>query len=109
MVYSLGGVFVMYNIRTMNKADIGLISNFIAQYNSNPKNHIGYCGLNKDEIASCLGNDQNLLLSFTLVYHDDVLVGLLGYDYYDNTAELWGPFVNLSYDFEKVANFYGKV
>ena len=94
----------MYNIRYAQKSDISTIAGFIGKYNSKHENHIGYCGTNEKEIASCLHKDQDLLLSFTLVYDQCELIALQGYDYYDNTAELWGPYINNSLEFKAIAN-----
>lgn len=93
----------MYSTRYAEKKDITKIASFIAQCNSNIKNHIGYCGTNEKDIYSCLESDQDLVLSFILMFDEDELVGLLGYDYYDNSAELWGPFISSTFDFQYIA------
>ncbi|MFB5664382.1 GNAT family N-acetyltransferase [Alteribacillus sp. HJP-4] len=88
----------MLEIRTINKEDVGRVSNFISRININEESHIGYCGTDKDEIANSMINDISDVKyfdSFVAAYEDNNLVGVLGFDaeLEDSSAEIWGPFI----------------
>lgn len=67
---------------------------FIAALNSNKKFHIGYCGTNKEDLLNDLredfivDNQVNVFVS----RHADEITGLIGFDIYDGTGEVWGLF-----------------
>ncbi|WP_274310138.1 GNAT family N-acetyltransferase [Solibacillus daqui] len=67
---------------------------YIAALNSNKKFHIGFCGTEKEDILGDLHEDfveDNQVYIF-VTRNADEITGLVGFDIYDGTAEVWGPF-----------------
>lgn len=79
--------------------DIRSLTDYIAHCNSQIERHIGFCGENSDAILSEIENDFSDLSSkdsFLVAYEDYEIVGVIGLDIdlEDNSAEVWGPFIN---------------
>ncbi|KZS43443.1 GNAT family N-acetyltransferase [Paenibacillus glucanolyticus] len=76
------------------------LSSFIARLNAIHQHHVGYCGEQEEEIYSTLqeefGESGELNRWFTVMYHQDEMVGALGFNVDDEerAAELWGPFID---------------
>ncbi|MCP3738431.1 GNAT family N-acetyltransferase [Rossellomorea sp. BNER] len=84
------------------------LADFLAQLNFQPKHHIGYCGVTKNEIMNVLQNDFSddpLEDSFFLVKEEGRIVGALGFDidHDDRSAEVWGPFICKADCWEEIA------
>lgn len=74
------------------------VAAFIAKINGQAESNIGYCGRQKDEIASSLRNDLTDVpfeKSFVVAYMNEELIGVLGFDadLENKSAEIWGPFM----------------
>jgi ribosomal protein S18 acetylase RimI-like enzyme len=74
------------------------VATFISMFNGQAQSHIGYCGRQKEEIASSLKNDITDIpfeKAFVVAYKGETLVGVLGFDadLEHRSAEIWGPFV----------------
>ena len=81
------------NISKINSNQLDQIVDFMYELNNCPKHHIGYCGKNKVEIYSTvveLIEDGN---QFFMVCNEDKIIGVIGYEKYDETVEIWGPFI----------------
>ncbi len=81
------------NVIKIDNDKIDKIVEFMYELNNCPKHHIGYCGKNKVEIYSTvveLIEDGN---QFFMVCNEDKLIGVIGYEKYDDTVEIWGPFI----------------
>lgn len=80
-------------------ANIGEIALLIARLNQIAIHHVGYCGENAEEIIKTLSTEwEELTFSryVTIAYEDTKIVGalLLDMDSENNSAELWGPFID---------------
>jgi len=67
---------------------------FIAALNTKKKFHIGFCGTEIEDILNDLHEDfivENQVNIF-VSRHAGVITGLIGFDTYDETGEVWGPF-----------------
>lgn len=67
---------------------------FIAALNTNKKFHIGFCGTEIEDILNDLHEDfivENQVNVF-VSRHAGHITGLIGFDIYDETGEVWGPF-----------------
>lgn len=89
----------MIKFKLSKKEDINKIASFIAKFNSKEESHIGYCGINKDEIANSLVEDITDIPfneSFIIATEDKKIIGVLGFDadFDSNSAEIWGPFLD---------------
>lgn len=74
------------------------LSAFIAEVNSQPKNHTGYCGSDRKEIQKTLEedfSDLELEDSFIVLSENNQLIAALGFDIDSKkqSAEIWGPFI----------------
>ncbi|WP_019152617.1 GNAT family N-acetyltransferase [Robertmurraya massiliosenegalensis] len=79
--------------------DLDEVSTFIEKMNTEPMNHVGYCGTDKDEIKHALLTDfSDLSLEYSLIgaFLHDQLVGAIGLDIDKESieAEVWGPFIS---------------
>lgn len=72
------------------------LAKFLAELNNHKSSHIGYCGKNSDEIYHTLLNDfqeKNGELRFIVTRNDsNEIIGAIGLDLDEHTAEVWGPF-----------------
>ncbi len=87
---------IEYNL--VKKEDMKQIANFIVEINSKEKNHIGFCGTDREEIENSLIEDITDIPfheSFIAAKEDEKLIGVLGFDsdLESNSAEIWGPFI----------------
>lgn len=76
--------------------DKRLLASFIAGLNRDPKQHVGYCGQDPDEIEHTLEHEfPPLDESFAVRYERGELIGALGLDIDAGSrrAEIWGPFI----------------
>lgn len=81
------------NVISVDNDKIDKIVDFMYELNNCSKHHIGYCGKNKVEIYSTVAEligDGN---QFFMVCNEDKLIGVIGYEKYDDTVEIWGPFI----------------
>ncbi|MBL5768745.1 hypothetical protein MXL46_08515 [Heyndrickxia sporothermodurans] len=86
------------NITIQPIIDLPAAASFIAACNSDPCQHVGYCGSNPQEILYTLQHhfsDLPIRQSLIGAYDNKQLVGLLGLDIDQEAkeAEIWGPFV----------------
>ena len=89
--------FIMIELKYSK--DLEAVSTFIANMNMITQHHVGYCGINEEEVLHTLLNDFSdfpLEESLMIAYENDKMIGFLGFDIDGNTrnAEIWGPFVN---------------
>lgn len=87
----------MLEFKSAKKEDIKKIASFIAKINGKEESHIGYCGINSEEIASSLMEDvtdNHFNESFIIGIEDGDIIGVLGFDtdLESNSAEIWDPF-----------------
>ncbi|QFF99046.1 N-acetyltransferase [Psychrobacillus glaciei] len=92
-----------------NVLDTEKLAHFLAEMNSEPKHHIGYCGSEEKEILHTLlheFSDLDLSESFAVAYANDEIVGALGFDIdkESKSAEVWGPFIRDCPNFSMFAN-----
>lgn len=81
------------NISKISSKQIDQIIDFMYDLNNCQNHHIGYCGKNKVEIKSTVAElieDGN---EFFAIYEENKLIGVMGYEKYDDTVEIWGPFI----------------
>lgn len=92
----------------INNNQIDQITEFIYKLNNCPKHHIGYCSKIKleikSEISELIENGNN----FFAVYNEDKLSGVIGYEKYDDTVEIWGPFTS-EQDIDNESKDIGKI
>ncbi|WP_391122758.1 GNAT family N-acetyltransferase [Psychrobacillus sp. L3] len=92
-----------------NALDTEKLAYFLAEMNVEPKHHIGYCGTEEKEILHSLlhtFSDLDLSESFALAYAHGEIIGAIGFDIdkESKSAEVWGPFIRESQDFNMLAN-----
>lgn len=61
--------------------DLKAVSTFIANMNKHDQHHVGYCGINEEEILHTLLNDFSdipLEESFVVAFENDKIIGVLG-------------------------------
>ncbi|ATP40539.1 hypothetical protein CSE16_11030 [Solibacillus sp. R5-41] len=84
------------NISLATITETNEIAKFIARLNQQKSTHIGYVGTEFEEIVATLEDDfvlENGHLSFVILKNeDDEIVGAIGLDIDENSAEVWGPF-----------------
>lgn len=85
------------SIRNARIAHIEAMSILISEQNRLEHRHVGYCGVDAEEIRDTLQNDfseEELSRNFKVAFLEDRLAGLLGFDVdsESGTAEIWGPF-----------------
>lgn len=78
---------------------------FIAKLNGMKKHHIGYCATDADQVLEAMSEDLTNIpfeRSFIGARINDRLIGLIGcdVDLAGQSAEIWGPFVDPSYDID---------
>lgn len=83
------------------------LAHFISQLNTQPHQHVGYCGTVAEEIEHTLlhdFSDHPLEVSFVTAYENNSVVGAMGLDIdqESNSAEIWGPFIDHE-NWEKLA------
>ncbi|MFC4559869.1 GNAT family N-acetyltransferase [Virgibacillus kekensis] len=86
----------MIKIVSGNNIPIEEAANFIAMLNRRKEYHIGYCGIDAQEIKESMAQDITVMAG---AVEKDSLVGFLGADISEGTVEVWGPFVNPDNDF----------
>ncbi|MCU9614173.1 GNAT family N-acetyltransferase [Caldibacillus lycopersici] len=87
----------MLQIRKMHLEELEIISHFISELNKLEESHIGYCGINPEEITKYLLEELEIPYqeSFLVAFYHSTLIGVLGFDadLKNQTAEIWGPFI----------------
>ncbi|MFC4356280.1 GNAT family N-acetyltransferase [Chryseomicrobium palamuruense] len=70
------------------------IAEWIANLNKQNTHHIGFCGTDASALLNDFQEDfiQDELTTLVGQFEQDQLVGLIGFDCDDETAEVWGPF-----------------
>lgn len=91
----------MINYILAKNDDIDRVAHFIARVNNNEENHIGYCGTDSEEIKNSLIEDLTDMPfneSFIVGIEYGEIIGVIGFDadLEDNSAEIWGPFIEKS-------------
>lgn len=86
-------------IQIFKKPQLTEIARFIANVNSAPEHHVGFCGKKEEEILHTLKEDFGdipAMDAFVLAIEDEKTVGVCGFDadMERGSAEIWGPFVN---------------
>ncbi|MEK4148214.1 N-acetyltransferase [Robertmurraya sp. FSL W8-0741] len=86
----------MIEIRRMKEIDEA--SAFISKMNLQPTQHVGYCGIDSEEIKHVLSTDfSDLAFADSVIgaFQNQQLVGVLGLDIDKESkeAEVWGPFI----------------
>ena len=79
------------------------LAKLLANLNQRPEAHIGYCGTDAAEIESTLVEENILLKDCLVATKNDQFVGVLCFDFDEEDAEVWGPFLHKDYD-ESLAN-----
>jgi len=95
----------MVNIITGQDISRTEAASFIATLNQIKKHHIGYCATNRDQVLKDMNDnltDIPFEASFVGAQIDGRLIGLIGCDVGmdDQSAEIWGPFVDPSYNID---------
>ncbi|MGE7021759.1 GNAT family N-acetyltransferase [Solibacillus cecembensis] len=84
------------NINLATTSEINEIAKFVTKLNQQKSTHIGYAGTEFDEIVATLEEDfvlENGRLAFVLLKNEiEEIVGAIGLDIDENSAEVWGPF-----------------
>jgi ribosomal protein S18 acetylase RimI-like enzyme len=80
-------------------------ASFIVEMNGMKKNHIGYCGTDVDQVLNVISDELTDIpfeKSFVGAQINGQLIGLIGcdVDIDDRYAEIWGPFVDPSYEID---------
>ncbi|TFE01813.1 GNAT family N-acetyltransferase [Jeotgalibacillus sp. R-1-5s-1] len=70
----------------------------IAELNQKPAHHVGYCGVDEQEILKSLKED---IADEYLFFDGDNVLAL---DYEDGTADMWGPFIKEGKDWAHMAD-----
>lgn len=98
----------MIEIKKLKECEIKKAALYISEINSKKEQHIGYCGIESDEIEASIrdiwiGEDNRY--NFTAAYDNDCICGLIGFeaDEDSGTAEIWGPFVS-AYEWTSIAD-----
>lgn len=81
------------NIVKIKDDQIDQITEFIYELNNSSRHHIGYCSKVKSEIKAEIIELIEDGSNFFAVYSECKLVAVIGYEKYDETVEVWGPFV----------------
>lgn len=89
-------------------------ASFIAEMNKMKKHHIGYCATDSDQVLKDINDnltDIPFEASFVGAQIDGQLIGLMGCDVDtdDQSAEIWGPFVDPSYDIDLAIAMWDKL
>lgn len=72
--------------------DYKQLAKYLAKMNSQKEQHIGYCGDNAEEIEHTLHEDFSAD-SFVIAKLDEEIIGAIGLDISEDSAEVWGPFI----------------
>jgi ribosomal protein S18 acetylase RimI-like enzyme len=88
----------LIEFKLAKKEDVKAIASFIAKINSKEESHIGYCGIDIEEIENSLVEDITDIPfneSFIISIENGEIIGVLGFDtdLESNSAEIWGPFL----------------
>lgn len=84
------------NIKIEKAKNIQELATFITEMNQGKAAHIGYCGREYEWNLNALGEDfraEDGSLRFLIAKSEsDEILAAVGIDYYEATAEVWGPF-----------------
>jgi len=97
------------NVMIQSPSNIKELVSYIAKKNREPQYHIGYCGQNEAEMKATLLNefgDIPVSDAFSVAYKNNQIIGVFGLDVdvNKNTAEAWGPFINLNEKWQMIAH-----
>lgn len=95
-------------INIVSRENIDYVVEYMHKLNNISKHHIGYCGKVKSEIKSSVEELINEGNEFYVASLDNEILGVMGYEYYNNTAEIWGPFV-LEYNVKILKNLWDRI
>lgn len=95
-------------IKIVSGKDIPLrdAANFIAKLNQQEMHHIGFCGTNPEEIQNAINEDVSEMTAAT---KNGALIGWIGADIDEVTAEVWGPFVDAENNIEIACHLWKKL
>lgn len=96
------------DINIVSKENVDNVIEFMYKLNRLSKHHIGYCGKVKSEIKSSVEELINEGNEFYVASLDNEILGVMGYEYYDETVEIWGPFV-LEYNVKILNNLWDRI
>lgn len=84
----------MMQFKQLKPHELNEAAQFIARLNKVKSHHIGYCGTEYDNILADLMSDfmTDDSTSICALYEKEEIIGLIGLDIDDSTAEIWGPF-----------------
>src|SRR5690625_7501129 len=68
---------------------------FVSKLNQQKVHHIGFCGTDHEEIQKSIKEDVSEMMA---AVKDGKLIGWIGADTDEDTAEVWGPFVDAEYN-----------
>ena len=91
----------MLTMLRLTKNEINEAASFIAKLNNTPSHYIGYCGTEPNEIRVTIEEDllDGNYINFVVAVENQEIVALVGFEIYDGTAEVWGPFSIPEYQF----------
>ncbi|GAB3796245.1 GNAT family N-acetyltransferase [Virgibacillus kimchii] len=92
----------------VNGKDISIkdAANFISILNQQNAYHIGFCGTDPEEIENAITEDVSEMVA---AVKDGRLVGWIGADTDEDTAEVWGPFIDGEYEIDLALALWEKL
>jgi len=79
---------------------------FVSKLNQQKVHHIGFCGTDREEIQKSIKEDVSEMMA---AVKDGKLIGWIGADTDEDTAEVWGPFVDAEYNRQIAFNMWKKL
>jgi ribosomal protein S18 acetylase RimI-like enzyme len=79
---------------------------FISKLNRQKKHHVGFCGMDREEVEKALLEDVSEMAA---AIENGKLIGWIGADTEDDTAEVWGPFAAAGYDIKMAFGLWEKL
>lgn len=91
----------------IHASQLDMAAEWLANVNSQMTFHSGYCGTSKEEILESLREDfiEGDSTSLVAEFEGETVVGLIGFDYEEKIAEVWGPF-HLSSDIPSIMKLW---
>lgn len=91
----------------IHASQLDMAAEWLANVNSQMTSHSGYCGTSKEEILESLREDfmEGDSTSLVAELEGETIEGLIGFDYEEKLAEVWGPF-HLSSDIPTIMKLW---
>ncbi|WP_342526733.1 GNAT family N-acetyltransferase [Chryseomicrobium sp. FSL W7-1435] len=91
----------------LDASQLEMAAEWLARVNSQTTSHCGYCGSSKEEILESLREDfvEGESTSLVAELEGETIIGMIGFDYEEEFAEVWGPF-SLSSNTEETLAFW---